>query len=360
MDHGCASKRKQAAGAYQPSSPMARVTEKQPHHSVGRFIRSAVVARSFKIAISCGWLLVVSVLFSSCSSGTTSAAVLCVGGVRISQAELHHWEPVLAALSPSAASIVVQANASGMTARQRALHFLEAATRTVGEAELAGVQVQNADVGRIIAGDARESGSRSIRFSELIGVVETSIQSQSDRVALVKDQLLAEATRAKQRSEAEHEIPTPVVASYYAEHKHAFVEPERRDVAVILTFHKRGAELAHQEIEAGKSLASVVQLRNEENSVGGIKRNLPNKNLLETFEANYFKAKPHVLIGPLKLEIYYLFEVLAIHPPVQKPLSEAEQGIRSTLVSHAQHATLIRLETELRERWTTRSRCGKG
>jgi len=98
------------------------------------------------------------------------------------------------------------------------------------------------------------------------------------------------------------------------------------------------------------------ELRDDEPEVGGMKSNLTRRNLLHTYEQNYFRAKPHVLVGPLKSEIYYLFEVTAVKPPRQQTLREVEatqtKANRRTR-AFAPHARCSRA----RRKWPVRASC---
>lgn len=133
--------------------------------------------------------------------------------------------------------------------------------------------------------------------------------------------------------------------------------PERRNVEVNETFRKAKIDKAKQEIDAGQDLVSVVKRRNDEPDVGGSKFGLVRHSLPHGYEDNYFKAKPHVLVGPLKDEIYYLFEVTAIVPARQQTLGEVLATIRQRLIVGAHRYVFTNLVRALNEKWKRKTRC---
>jgi hypothetical protein len=321
------------------------------------------VGRATDVAISCCSAVLAAVAISACGGTPADEIIACVGDVPVSTQAFEHWAPVVAAMTPAMARLLVRDPSGKMTVTQRTTRFLTSSVRTTAEAREQGIGISDREADALLQRLKAEQTSgllaSSSYESELGAVVrDASVATDSDRIWIVKVHILAERLERRQRSDAELEIPRSQVLAYYARHKRAFLIPERRDVAVIQSFTKRNADLARREIEAGRNLLGVVERRNEEPNVGGLKRNLTHGSLRHTYEDDYFAAKPHVLVGPLKSEIYYLFEVTAIKAPSHRTLKTAEPIIRRRLISGSQHRLLTNRVRAVEQKWPINSHCG--
>jgi hypothetical protein len=281
-----------------------------------------------------------------------------VGGMPITRATLRHWTSVGAAMTPSTARALVHERPEQMGLKQRMLSFLISSERIAGEARDAGIAVSDAAVSGALE---RLQYEQHLKLSslqpELQSLIAVRVETRSDRLWIIKIRMLAERLEQRVHSQAEQRITHAQLVSYYAKHKRDFLVPERRDVAVIETFHKKESEIARREIDSGQDLRRVVNLRDEEPAVGGLKRGLLRRELRHGYEDNYFTAPPHVLIGPLKAEIYYLFEVTAIMPARQRTLAEAQLIIRRQLIAGSQWQVLEGIERALEQEWRAKTRC---
>jgi hypothetical protein len=317
------------------------------------------MSRTLRIGISCCGAILASIGLGAC--GTSSTALFCVGKVPVEQATLKHWATVVAAMTPAAARSLADDSSNRMTVQQRARQFLIRAARIAGEAQEQGIRVSGADVVTTLEQMRYEqlngAAERTSGVSALLSVLRNSAATRSDQLLVVKMSLLAEKLERSLRPSAEAEIPHARLAAYFARHKRDFVLPERRDVAVVQAFHKDTAELARREIESGRNLREVVERRNEESAVGGMKLNMTRRGLRHTYEDNYFSAKPHVLVGPLQFEIYYLFEVTAIKPLKRRSLQEVDPIIRARLISGPERKLLTAITHTLDKNWTVDEHC---
>lgn len=70
-----------------------------------------------------------------------------------------------------------------------------------------------------------------------------------------------------------------------------------------------------------------------------------------------FSASPHVVVGPLHLYWYYVFEVLKVERRRQMGLAEVEGKIRRTLASKGVSA---KLDSSLASAWSSKTACQAG
>jgi hypothetical protein len=280
--------------------------------------------------------------------GTTQraeTAAFCVRDAPVTQGSLAHWSSVFAAMSTAALR--------GVPPRRRAEQFLIAAARTVGEARELKANVTTGEADTTLERLRYEPGQEALKAA-----LRSRSETQADRREIVKLSMLTERLEGRLLRQAELAIPTSVLTNYYDRHKHDFVIPERRDVAIVVNYSKREVELALKEIRSGKSLIDVIHKRNDEPVVGGIHRNLRRGHTPRLYEERFFATKPKVLVGPLKVVIYYLYEVLAIKPSKQRDLTEVEAVIRHRLVSAAAHRLVAASIHQLEARWPLRPHCG--
>ncbi len=292
--------------------------------------------------------------------GANSDEVLArVGGSAITKSTFEHWMSVARVMSPAEAQALLPADSGETTLKQRVLNFLIASGRTEVEAQEAGIAVADAPVkAELVRLRYEQSQGLSLGGpSQPLSFRFTTGETTSDRLWIIKVNMLSEKVKQHLTTAAAQQIPGASIARYYARHKSDFVIPERRDVAVIQSFTKENADLARREILAGQSLFSVVERRNDEVNVGGFRRGLSRRDLRHNYENNYFKARPHVLVGPLKEELYYLFEVTAVMPARQQRLSEVQASIRLTLVAGAKRSLLTSEERALDVKWRSKTRC---
>lgn len=293
---------------------------------------------------------------SACGAASREV-VARIGGTAITKAALDHWVATGAARSADAVPGIAAPTGS-LTLRQRTLALLLSSARTLEEGREAGIVVSGQEAAKalsIVEAERRLglSPSAGNMLQSRLGRGET----RADMLQIVTATLVEERIERRVVERAERLIPQSRVARYYRAHKRDFAIPERRDVAVFQNFHKQQAELARRELRAGKSLSTVLQRRNEEEAVGGLKRNMTLRSLRHDYERDYFKAKPHVLVGPRKAEIYYMFEVVAVKPPRQQTLAEVEGEIRRTLVERERHRLLAAAAQALADKWRSRTRC---
>lgn len=311
----------------------------------------------------CALLLLSASAIGACGSGG-GEVVAKVGELQITKAMLDHWASMPGVVGSPGARYFERSAPGSASPRRQALLFLISAERTVAEAREEGVDVSDAQAESALrllsaektAGMAIEPDTLP---ADLDSLVSASGETSPDRTWITKVYLLAERLRQRQLTQAEEDVSPSQLTAYYSQNKASFHLPERRKVAVILTWKKSDIETAKREIESGRNLLQVMHSRDDEPAVGGIKV-LALRTLKHPFERAYFAAKPGVLTGPGYLELYYLFEVLAIKPPRQQPLSEVQATIRKKLAAGLDGQAVASLAGALDRHWLARTRCASG
>jgi hypothetical protein len=302
-----------------------------------------------------------SLALTACGTKDKPRTLACVGEVSISSTQLTHWQGIIAGLGPSAKHTLLPAD--DLTARSalQAKAFLIASSRVIAEANELDVEIPEGKVANTLRLDefkeAHGSVIESSRYLRQIQAIKRRGALRRDRLWLTRVRLLEAAVQARELAQAERALPHTRILAYYLRHKRRFWIPERRDVAVFQNFKKQKAELARREIEAGRNVLSVLELRNEEPVAGGFKRNMTKSRLIHPYELDYFAAKPHTLVGPREYEIYYMFEVMAIKPSRQRSFAEVEQEIRHTLISGPAHRVLVSIAQAAEKRLPSRASC---
>lgn len=317
------------------------------------------MSRFLRPAISCASLLVTLALVG-CGGGSGGDVVAKVGGAQITRASLEHWTTVGVARDRAALRTLAPELGISGSERKATLSFLVASTRVEQEARELGLEASRREVeAELQLFHAEQTSGTAVPGSDAVNrLLSLPAETHNDQMQLLQTKLLLEKIERHDVRAALASITDAEVSAYYRAHKAQFILPETRDVAVVQAFKKSKADLARREIEAGKSLRKVVELRNDEPDVGGMKRGLSRASLLHSYEINYFKAKPHVLVGPLQFEIYYLFEVTGVKPPRQQSLAEVSQQIRRMLAS--QRNLVRNLQRARDARWRADTRCLPG
>jgi foldase protein PrsA len=163
------------------------------------------------------------------------------------------------------------------------------------------------------------------------------------------------------------------VAAYYAQHKKDFALPERRDLHLIRTDTLASARRVLSELRAGKSFQRVVEELNVRQPIHTSKGSIKELRYTDYSEPRLsnaiFKARPHVLLGPVRLDAsnappiaygYFFFEVVKVHPPLQKSLAEVKDQLASSLPETLRVGLLTREVADFRRRWRARSDCRAG
>ncbi len=309
------------------------------------------------LTCACGAAVVVAIAVGACGGGSIDV-VARVAGVAITRTDLDHWIAVEDGLAPG--------NTSGKrVVEARALSFLISEQWTLGEGRELGLTVSERRARRETevlnyerrAGIAFGDVPRAAKRMQVVG----SRATEADQVRVVKLELLeAEIQQARTVLAAQGIGHTQVVA-YYTRHKRHFLVPEHRKVVVIETPRLGPTLKAKREIESGKDPARVARHVSQGPlaHLGGALQDLVGRRGMrgEGLVANIFRARPRLLVGPLRGDWYYIFEVLHVSPAHEPGLARVEDRIVEYLAGR-QASTATRAAEE--RRWAARTVCAQG
>lgn len=253
------------------------------------------------------------------------------------------------------------ASAGTALARRSALDLLVSWDWTLGEAREDGVHVSDGEAEKQLALSKSDlvSGISYEWFAgeaKLRGYLASAHVDQADQLWLVRLGMLATKLAHRRVLQAESNLDHARIADYYRGHKRDFYVGERRDIRAIMNWSRSQVLEAKREMQAGERFQGIAERFNQ-SIEGGVRLGRARGNATKRYERDYFAAPPHVLIGPLKELLYYVFEVFSIHRGYQKSLARAERTIRQRLAEHDAATTLMAADER---RWRTRTRCLAG
>jgi foldase protein PrsA len=343
-----------------------------------------------------GAVLFALVGLSSCGGGVPGDAVATVGGSSISNATFKHWIDV-ASVSTAASSGEKPAapeppNFTACIARQRTLaekeaklkssltkaalkkqcetqyksltqevlSFLLSAQWVIEEAKTLGVKVTDAQVEKQFQSIIKTQFSKPGEFQRFL---RSSGETVSDLLLRVKLNMLS--TRIQQKvAKQKGTVTNAQIEKYYNENKSRYGTPEKRNVAIILTKSEAAASKAKQEVQSGKSFASVakaVSVDPASKANGGLLSEVVKGQEEQGLDKAIFSASKGVLTGPVKTPFgYYVLNVQSITPGTQQSLSQVRAAIKAQLQATTQQEALTKFVKGFKAKWKAKTDCRSG
>ncbi len=338
---------------------------------------------------------------AACGGGIPSNAVVQVNGQPISKATFEHWLGVAASASAAAtpgqkapkavvpdppaytnciahlkeiepkpakgqqpkteAALKSQCEQQYKALQQTTLGFLISADWVIGQAEEQSVKLSDKEVQKKFNELKKQQFPKEAEFQKFLA---TTGQTVSDLLLRVKLSMLTTKIQEKVAKEAKKSVNEAAIAKYYSEHKSTYGKPESRDLRIVLTKTEAEAKQAKQEIESGKSFASVAKSKSIDptsKSTGGEIKGVVKGQEQKALSEAVFAAKPNVLGGPVKTPFgYYIYEVKAVHAPTQQSLAQVKETIKTQLASTQQQTALTKFVKEFETKWKGRTECRAG
>jgi hypothetical protein len=296
-----------------------------------------------------GLALLACVVVSGC--GASRTVVASVAGAPVDSKLLDDW---------TRAEIAAGAAHNRTEAKRQALGLLIRWLWTEGDARAMHVSVTPGEVEKELT-LVRANLGDSARFEFFPGerFIKPFLQSpdvpQAEQSMLVRMALLALRVVQHETASAAARVPRAAVLSYYRSHTAEFWVRERRDIKAIMNWHKPSILKAKRELQAGTPFHAVEEHFNQSEE-GGLRLGRAPGSQIKQYEKDYFSAPAHVLIGPRKELMYYVFEVVSIKPAHKRALAQVERLIRRHLA--APYAAAARRAAE--RRWQTKTVCVAG
>jgi hypothetical protein len=311
------------------------------------------VLRIIRALSVCGVAL--SLLGTSLGCGGPSGQVVARVDARpITRGMLDHWMLVQAAADRAAAS-------NQAAPKRRALGLLIWWAWLTSTAAQMRVTVTGAQARKQLAlftFDHLEGRSFEWFANEraLTGYVFNPDATNADRLLLISMGLLAARLERRRVAEAKKTVSRERIVAYYEQNRHHLIRPERRDIEAIMNYDESKVAQAKRELQAGRSFATVAARFNQSGE-GGLKRAITRLTGGKRYEKDFFAVRAHVLVGPVKERLYYVFEVLKIAPGGQETLAQTEGKIRARLAARDASTKLL---PAFERYWSAKTRCEPG
>jgi len=353
------------------------------------------VSKPFRFISALGAVFFVIAGLSACG-GIPGNAVVQVNGKSITKDTFSHWLGIASASSSTTAGAtpvipeppayttciahlraIAPKPAKGQTAPTQAelkaeceqqykslqtevLGFLISSEWVLGEAADLGVKVTDKEVEKQFATVKNEQFPKPAEFEKFL---KSSGQTVSDLLLRVKLNLLS--TKIQQKiSKAKVNITQAQIEKYYNENKQHFGTPEKRNVAIILTKTEAQAKKAKQEVQSGKSFASVaktVSIDPTSKASGGLITGVVKGQEEAALDSAIFTAKTNVLGGPVKTPFgFYVYEVKSVTKGSQQTLAQAQSSIKQQLTSTQQSTALTKFVAGFKKKWSAKTDCRSG
>jgi foldase protein PrsA len=270
-------------------------------------------------------------------------------------------KPAKGQSKPTEAQLKAQCEQEFTALKQEVLGFLISSNWVIGEASDQGVSVSDSEVQKKFNELKKQQFPKEAEFQKFL---TNTGQTVSDLLLRVKLNLLSQKIQQKIAKNGAKKPSEAEIQKYYNENKQRFGQPERRDLAIILTKTQAQAEAAKKEIQSGKSFASVAKSKSidpaskaQGGSLPGVVKGQEQKAL----DTAVFAAKTGTLSGPVKTPFgYYVFEVKTIHAPSQQALAQVKTSIQQQLTAQKQQTSLSKFVNEFKKKWTGRTDCRPG
>jgi foldase protein PrsA len=345
-----------------------------------------------------GAVFFASLALTACGGGIPSNAVVQVGSNPITKATFEHWLSVAAASSattaakttkpvvpdppnytnciahleataakpakgqakPTTAELKSECEQQYTSLKQEVIGFLISSEWVIGEATNLGVKVSDAEVKKEFEKIKNEQFPKAAEFEKFLA---TSGQTVSDLLLRVKLNMLS--SKIQQKIAKGKGAPSKAdIEKYYKENPSRFGTPEKRNVKIILTKGEAEAKKAKQEIESGKSFASVAKATSIDptsKAKGGELKGVVKGQEEAALNTAIFSAPLNKLSGPVKTPFgYYIYEVTGTTPGTQQSLAQSEASIKQQLTATQQQAALSKFVKEFKKTWTAKTDCREG
>jgi foldase protein PrsA len=193
--------------------------------------------------------------------------------------------------------------------------------------------------------------------------LKASGQSNGDVLKRVRTTLISNKLSTKVAGKG-GAITDQAISDFYAKNEAKFVQPEKRDLRVVLTKDAAHARQALNALDAGQSWKSVTQRFSIDDQTKAQAGKLPAQAkgaLDKTLDDAVFSAEKNKVNGPLKTQFgYFVYEVTGVTPGSKQSLDEAKDTIKQTLQSQNQQKSLDKFVKAFNTRWRDKTQCSAG
>ncbi|MEX2194064.1 MAG: peptidyl-prolyl cis-trans isomerase [Thermoleophilaceae bacterium] len=264
------------------------------------------------------------------------------------------------AQQPTDQQLKDQCKAEYDSLKEQVMQFLVSAEWILQEAGDRGIEVTDAEVMQQFEDQKEQSFPDDEAYKEFL---EVSGQTEQDLLFRVRLDVISNKVR-QEVLEGKSEVSNDDVRAYYEENKERFAQPERRDLAVVLTRNKSQADSAHERLEDGESFREVaadVSIDEATKSQGGKLPGVAQGQQEEAFDQAIFSAERGELTGPVETQFgWYVFEVTKVTEAEQQTVQEAAETIRNLLRAEREQKALDDFIEDFREKYKDDTACADG
>ena len=244
--------------------------------------------------------------------------------------------------------------------KTQVLQFLIQAETLQQEAAERDINVSDAEVRKQFADQKKQSFPSDKDYREFL---KNSGMTEPDLLFRVKLDVLSNKLREKIIA-GKGKVTEEASRKYYGENKARFSQPERRDLAVVLTKGKAKADQARQALEDGqpfKRVARRFSIDEATKAQGGKLPGVAKGQQEKAFDEAIFKAKKGELVGPIKTQFgYYVFKVTKVTVATQQTFEQARQTITGLLKSQQEQKALEDFIKVFQEKYKEETVCAEG
>jgi foldase protein PrsA len=282
--------------------------------------------------------------------GVPSDVVATVDGQAIERRSFNHWLEITAKTDGKPREQV----------REQVMHELLVGLWIEGEAEDRGISVDPAAVRRDFQRQKRLSFPEDADFQRFL---KSTGQTEKDILERVRVDLLSSRIHDDVTG-GEPEVTEEQIAAHFKRNKARFMQPEQRDLRVVVTPTRGETAAAREALARGESWSAVARrdsIDPASRSDGGRMLRVTRAEQDEALADAVFEAPVGKLRGPVKAEHgYYVFEVTRVFRARQQTLDEARPTIERLLVSEGRRKQLDEFTEEFRNKWRSRTECRDG
>lgn len=294
-----------------------------------------------------------ALLFAAPAAAQTSPPAVTVNdpaGARIvTVADVERWTEI------ARRSNGTEKKASRQT-RAQALQLLISSEWIDAEARAQGLVVSEEETQESFEEQRKQAFPREEDYRRFL---RRSGQTEADVLDRVRLDLLSNKLGDKVISAAPPVTEEQVDA--YIEENGPFIEPEQRDLRVVLTKTRGAAQDARAALERGASWRAVARSHSIDKSTarrGGSLRGMTEAELDPGIRKRIFRARRGQLLGPMKTAYgYYVVKVIRVRKAHPTPRRELRRAVRMTLESEGRQAMLETFVKDFTARWKALTVC---
>ena len=261
---------------------------------------------------------------------------------------------------PTAAQAKTQCKQEYDQLKTQVMNFLITSDWIEQEAEARNIKADDATIKKQFEEQKKQSFPDTKGYQEFL---KTSGRTEQDLLFQVKIDYLSNEVRKKVIA-GKGNVTEAQIKTYYDKNKAKFAQPERRDLAVVLTKSKGRAEQAQKAIESGDSFSTVAKkysIDETSKAAGGKLPGIGKGQLEKELDEAVFEAEEDELKGPIKTQFgYEVFEVTKITPASQQTLPQAKETVRATLKAEREKAALDAFVKQFRSKYKEETNCAEG